>query len=105
MFCRNGCYLTVPTIKLRAVPEHRSFLVFTPQNPNLYSLNPNARLVLHLCDGRAGSALEDAYCAALHPMVSKRAARNELRTTIDDLERKGIIRNVGHSSHPQQGER
>lgn len=70
------------------------YVVFTPDAPNLYSLNQAARLVLAFCDGRSGSALETAYCDALDPMVPRHEASAELRTTIEDLERKCIVRNV-----------
>ncbi len=94
VFCRNGCYMTVPNLKVRRIPELNSCAVFTPDNPNLYSLNQAARLVLAFCDGRTGTALENAYCAALDPLLTRRKARAELRATIEDLERKGIVRNT-----------
>jgi hypothetical protein len=70
------------------------YVVFTPDNPSLYSLNQAARLVLAFCDGRTGRALENAYCAALEPLLPPGEARAELRKTIEDLERKGILRNA-----------
>ncbi|MDB5923872.1 MAG: hypothetical protein JWN13_2808 [Betaproteobacteria bacterium] len=94
MFCRNGCYMTVPNLRFRPIPEMDDYVVFTPDNPNLYSLNQAARLVLAFCDGRTGTALESAYCAALDPLLPRREARAELRKTIEDLERKGILRNT-----------
>jgi hypothetical protein len=94
VFCPNGCYITVPNIKVRPIPELNTSVVFTPDNPNLYSLNQAARLVLAFCDGRLGSGLENAYCAALDPLVGRNEARAELRRTVEDLERKGIVRNT-----------
>ena len=67
------------------------YVVFTPDNPNLYSLNQAARLVLAFCDGRTGIALENAYCAAVGGLASRQDAAAELRRTVTDLERKGIV--------------
>ena len=72
MFCRNGCYATVRNLRFRSIPEMNDCVVFTPDNPNLYSLNQAARLVLAFCDGRTGRALETAYCAALDPLLPRR---------------------------------
>ena len=92
MFCRTGCYTTVPNLRFRPIPELNDYVVFTPDAPNLYSLNQAARLVLTFCDGRSGAALEKAYCAAFDPLVPRRKAAAELRRTVVDLERKGIVR-------------
>lgn len=103
MFSQKGFYAATPNIKIRVVPELGYSLVFTPDDPNLYSLNANARLLLDLCDGRSGSALEDAYCAALYPMVERREAKRELRVSIEDLQRKGIVKNLGLSRTNREG--
>jgi hypothetical protein len=71
-------------------------LVFTPDTPNLYSLNPTAWLILELCDGRQLEELEDAYYDAVEPLVSREEARREVRSGIDGLVRKGIVELIGN---------
>jgi hypothetical protein len=66
-------------------------LVFTPERPKLYTLNATAWLVLELCDGRDGRALEAGYIDALGSRLTRKDARSELRRIVEDLGRKGII--------------
>jgi hypothetical protein len=70
------------------------YAVFTPDEPNVHFLNDAARLVLMFCDGRSGDDLEQGYCAAMAPLVGRTEAAAELRRTLEDLERKGIVRNT-----------
>jgi hypothetical protein len=69
------------------------YAVFTPDEPNIHFLNDAARLVLLLCDGRSGRELEQGYCAAMAPLIGRSGAVAELRRTLEDLQRKGIVRN------------
>jgi hypothetical protein len=69
-------------------------LVFTPDNPNLYSLNPTAWLIFELCDGRRVEELESAYYAIVEPLLSREQVSREVQGGIEDLERKGIIQHV-----------
>jgi hypothetical protein len=66
-------------------------IVFTPDNPNLFTLNSTAWLVFDLCDGRSWRRLEKAYYDAVEPLRSPEEARDELIGVVSDLERKGII--------------
>lgn len=68
------------------------YAVFTPDEPNIHFLNDAARLVLALCDGRNGRDLEHGYCAAMAPLIGRAGAAAELRSTVEDLQRKGIVR-------------
>jgi hypothetical protein len=68
------------------------YAVFTPDRPNVHFLNDAARTVLMFCDGRSGHELEEGYCAAMTPRIGRAAAAAELRRTLEDLERKGIVR-------------
>jgi hypothetical protein len=66
-------------------------LIFTPDNPNLYSLNSTAWLVFELCDGRTLEHLGDAYYDAIEPLRSPAEAFEELTNILLDLEKKGIV--------------
>jgi hypothetical protein len=70
------------------------YAVFTPDEPNIHFLNDAARLVLMLCDGCSGEALEQSYCAAMSPLLGRAKAAAEVRRTLEDLQRKGIVRNT-----------
>jgi hypothetical protein len=66
-------------------------LVFTPNDPEVYTLNPSAWLVLRLCDGRSEAKITLAYYAAVEPMLSRDEARREVRAGIESLIQKRII--------------
>jgi hypothetical protein len=86
-------------------------LVFTPDNPKLYALNPSAWLIMELCDGRTWASLDRAFYAAIEPLRSREAARVELKQTVDELMREGIIERIvqygtpGRNASKGQGER
>jgi len=82
-------------------------IVFTPDNPNLFTLNSTAWLVFDLCDGRSWKRLQKAYYDAVEPLRSPEEARDELMGVVSDLERKGIIeRNpVVRTLRPRPGAR
>ena len=91
MSCRVGCYRKIANLRVRPVHEMELCLVFTPSNPNLYSLNPTAWLIFELCDGRRVEELEHAYYAIVEPLLSREQVSRDVRGGIEELERKGII--------------
>jgi hypothetical protein len=66
-------------------------IVFTPDNPNLFTLNSTAWLVFDLCDGRNWKRLQRAYYDAVEPLRTPTEAREELIRILSDLEQKGVI--------------
>jgi len=82
-------------------------LVFTPETPNLYTLNPSSWLILELCDGATLASLERAYWKEAElaydedlrtgsmfvapPRPIKSEVRGRLREGLRDLERKRVI--------------
>jgi Coenzyme PQQ synthesis protein D (PqqD) len=92
--CQNACYRKVPNVRVRGVPEMAVCLVFTPNDPEVYTLNPSAWLVLRLCDGRSEAKITLAYHAAVEPMLSRDEARREVRAGIESLIQKRIIKVV-----------
>jgi Coenzyme PQQ synthesis protein D (PqqD) len=88
---RGPCWKKVGNLRVRPVYEMETCVIFTPDNPNLYSLNSTAWLVFELCDGRGWRRLERDYYAAVEPLRSPAEARAELRAILFDLERKGVV--------------
>ena len=68
--CQNICYRKVRNVRVRGVPEMAICLVFTPDDPEIYTLNPSAWLILQLCDGRSETEIAHAYLAAVEPALS-----------------------------------
>jgi hypothetical protein len=88
---RKTCWSKVKNLRIRPVYEMETCIVFTPDNPSLYSLNSTAWLVFDLCDGRSSARLERDYYKAVEPLRSPEEARSELAAILSDLERKGIV--------------
>jgi hypothetical protein len=84
-------YSKTSNIRIRPVNEMDVCLVYTPNSPKLYTLNPTAWLVMELCDGRDLAALERRYYAAIEPLRSREAAKTELRQAINDLISMGVV--------------
>lgn len=91
MYSRNDCYVRTANLRIRPVPEQNCCFVFTPDRPNLYTLNPSAWLVLELCDGQSGEALEAAYRASMDAGVDAGETAAELEQILEDFVRKGIV--------------
>jgi len=87
MSSRNDCYVRTANLRIRPVPEQNCCFVFTPDRPNLYTLNPSAWLVLELCDGQSVEALEAAYRASM----GAGEAVAELEKILEDFAGKGIV--------------
>jgi hypothetical protein len=66
-------------------------LVFTPDNPEVYTLNPTAWLILRLCDGRPKGEIVASYYFAVEPMLSRQEAEHEVDLGLEYLLRKQII--------------
>jgi Coenzyme PQQ synthesis protein D (PqqD) len=66
-------------------------LVFTPDNPEVYTLNPTAWLILRLCDGRSIGKIVASYYSAVEPMLSRQEAEHEVSLGLDYLLRKQIV--------------
>lgn len=91
MFFQNGCYTKIPNLRIRAIPEMRMCVVFTPDDPKLYSLDGSAWLVLEMCDGRRGVDIESEYCDAMVPGVTRARAAVDVRNILTDLCAKRLI--------------
>jgi Coenzyme PQQ synthesis protein D (PqqD) len=69
-------------------------LVFTPDNPELYTLNPPAWLILRLCDGQPKAKIIEAYYAAVEPMLSREQAERDVSIGLEYLIHRQIIEPV-----------
>jgi hypothetical protein len=75
-------------------------LVFTPDDPCVYTLNASAWLIFELCDGRPWDEMQSAYCAAVAPLTPDSEARQQLEAGIDRLRRQNLIRAETASTSP-----
>jgi Coenzyme PQQ synthesis protein D (PqqD) len=66
-------------------------LVFTPDDPQIYTLNPSAWLILQLCDEQDEASIAAAYHAAVDPLVTRDEALREVRSGLCNLVEMKII--------------
>jgi hypothetical protein len=88
---RNGCFRKTRRLRIRPVPEREVCLVYTPANPNLYTLNATAWVVLELCDGLTLPQLEKAFYRSVEPLMSEREAAEYLLASLRDMIEKSIV--------------
>jgi hypothetical protein len=88
---RSACYRKIPNVRVRGVPEAATCLVFTPDDPEVYTLSSSAWLILHLCDGRSEAGIAHAFHAAIDPMLSAEEARQVVRAGLENLMQKKIV--------------
>jgi hypothetical protein len=67
-------------------------LVFTPDDPCVYTLNASAWLIFELCDGRSWDQMQSDYCAAVSPLTPPAEARQQFEAGITRLEQQKLIR-------------
>lgn len=107
MSYRKGLFKKKAGTRVRPIPEMGMCLVFTPENPNLYTLNATSWLILELCDGASMAGLERAYWKEVNlayeeevnagsmfvapPRPIKGEVRSELLDGIQDLQRRQVI--------------
>ena len=87
----SGCYRKTRRLRIRPVPEREVCLVYTPGNPNLYTLNATAWVVLELCDGRTLAELEKAFHQSVEPLMSEDEASEYLLVSLRDMLEKSIV--------------
>lgn len=81
-------------LRVRPVPEMEFCLVFRPDDPDVYTLNPTAWLIFELCDRKTLQELEAAYYAAIEPLGSREQAARDLRIALRDLQEKGLVQST-----------
>jgi hypothetical protein len=91
VYYRNGCIKKTRHLRIRPVPEMETCLVYTPKEPNLYTLNATAWLVLELCDGRPWRDLEHAFYRSVEPLMSTQEAAEYLAASVIDMIGKSIV--------------
>lgn len=90
MYCPHDCFTRRADLRVRAVPELERCLVFTPERPQLHTLNAAAWLVFELCDGRTLADIETAYRDALG-VRAEQAVAAELHAIVGGLIEHGIV--------------
>jgi len=78
-------------VRVRGVPEMAVCLVFTPNNPEIFTLNPSAWLILQLCDGRSEAQIARAYLEAVEPALSPEEVAGEVQRGLTSLVKSGIV--------------
>ena len=91
MSCPKRRYRQTSGLRVRPVPELGTCIVFTPAEPALYTLNPNAWLILELAPGCAEAELESAYLARTAPPMPPPVAQRQLQEGLSMLLRCGIL--------------
>jgi hypothetical protein len=86
-----GCYRLVPDLRIRPVPELEKCIVFTPADPQLFTLNTTAWLILELCEGKTAAELEEAFCSLLESRLARDTAETQLKEGLDMLLASRII--------------
>lgn len=94
----NACYRKVRNVRVRGVPEMAVCLVFTPDNPAVFTLNPSAWLILQLCNGRSEARISQAYLKATEPALSPEEVSREVRRGLANLVKMGIVEQVNDKS-------
>lgn len=87
----TGCIRKTRHLRIRPVPEMEICLVYTPKDPNLYTLNATAWVVLELCDGRSLRDLEQAFYRSVEPLMSAQEAAECLALSLGDMIEKSIV--------------
>lgn len=107
MSYHKGYFRKASDLRVRPVPEMGFCLVFTPDNPNLYTLSSTSWLILELCDGVTPEELDRAYWKEVNlayredlkegsmfvapPRPVRKEVRSELLEGLEGLEQKGVI--------------
>jgi len=92
---RDDGYRRVPGTRLTDIDNFRIGFVYTPTNPELYSLNLAALAILDLCDGRPAHALEEAFLSLVTGKApSEDVARQWLSEGVERLLSIGAIERV-----------
>jgi hypothetical protein len=91
VYCQTGSYRKIQNLRVRPVPELEFCLVFTPDDPSIYTLNPTAWLIFEACDGRSGNELEALFYKTFKPLLSASEAHEQYTATVMDLLNKKVI--------------
>lgn len=94
----NASYRKMRNVRVRGVPEMAVCLVFTPDNPEVFTLNPSAWLILQLCNGRSEAQISQAYLKATEPALSLEEVAREVRRGLTNLVKMGIVEQVNGKS-------
>lgn len=82
---QTGCFRRSPGLRLRAIPELDTCLVYRPRPPKIFRLNLSAWLVLELCEGLDGSKLVDRYWRTSGNRMNGEQAASQVRAGLDLL--------------------
>ncbi|HEX6977667.1 MAG TPA: PqqD family protein [Alphaproteobacteria bacterium] len=79
-------------------------LIYTPSNPNLYTLNATAWLILELCDGRSGEEIAAGFASIVRESTGQVGESSIFVSGLEDLMAKGIVTRTQTRMPPAGGE-
>lgn len=91
MFHQNGYYRKKANLRVRQITETNTCLIFTPDNPNLYSLNTTALLIFNICDGKPREEIEKIFLEGVEQNLTSEKAKNYFNEGFNSLLSQEII--------------
>ena len=91
MSYQNGYYRKKENIRVRQITETNTCLVFTPDNPNLYSLNTTASLIFNICDGKSREEIEKKFLEEVKQNLTSEKAKSYFNEGLNSLISQKII--------------
>jgi hypothetical protein len=88
---QNGYYRKKVNLRVRQIIETNTCLVFTPDNPNLYSLNTTALLIFNICDGKSREEIEKIFLELVKQNLTSEKAKNYFNEGFNSLISQEII--------------
>jgi hypothetical protein len=91
MLHKNTCYKKRDNLQIREVPETDTYLVFAPNNTNLYSLNLSTRLIFELCNGESRECIENNFLESVASILKSKEAKSYFDEGFDSLLNEEIV--------------
>jgi hypothetical protein len=88
---QNGCYRKKENLRVKQITETNTCLVFTPDNPNLYSLNTTALLIFNICDGKSREEVERIFLELVELNLTSEEAKKYFNEGFNSLLSQEII--------------
>lgn len=91
MAYQDGYFRKKVNLWIRYIVKKNTYLVYTPDNPTFYSLNPITSLILELCDEKPHEVIEKTFLEALGSSVTVEEAKDHFIKGLELLQAEGLI--------------